>query len=138
MNDKTFVQNLYLLNLALLFTHEIDSAFWHEWDLFGLPGGIQLFLVLNLILLFVALVGFQQVLRNTRAGYVLSLVVAAGGIFAFGIHTFFLVIGRPEFNLPISIILIAMLLPVSLMQAYYTLRVLRTPGVQFTLGAKIV
>lgn len=28
-------KNLYLLNFALLFTHKIDSAYWHEWDFFG-------------------------------------------------------------------------------------------------------
>ena len=38
---------LYLLNAAVLITHEIDSAYWHEWDLFGIPGGIQFFLVLK-------------------------------------------------------------------------------------------
>ena len=47
--------NLYLLNFALLFSHEIDSAFWKEWDLFGIPGGIQVFLFLNFLLLLVAL-----------------------------------------------------------------------------------
>jgi hypothetical protein len=36
-----------LLNLALLITHEIDSAFWKEWNLFGLPGGVQEFLALK-------------------------------------------------------------------------------------------
>ncbi len=127
MQDKTLVQNLYLLNLTLLFTHELDSAFWHEWDLFGLPGGIQLFLALNLILLFVALLGLQQVNANTRSGYILSLVVSAGGIFAFCVHSYFLIAGNPTFTLPFSIILIVLLLPISLMQAFYTLRILRPP-----------
>lgn len=34
---------LYLLNAALLITHEIDSAYWHELEPFGIRGGIQLF-----------------------------------------------------------------------------------------------
>jgi len=51
--------SLYILNFALLFTHEIDSAFWQEWKLFGIPGGIQVFLVLNFLLLLVALWGFR-------------------------------------------------------------------------------
>jgi hypothetical protein len=36
----------YLTNATLLCVHEIDSAYWHEWSLFGIPGGIQLFLTL--------------------------------------------------------------------------------------------
>ncbi len=40
-NNKSVRINLYLLNFALLFTHKIDSAFWKEWELFGIPGGIR-------------------------------------------------------------------------------------------------
>jgi hypothetical protein len=43
MNKADWNVNLYLLNAALLFTHEIDSAFWKEWDLIGIPGGIKFF-----------------------------------------------------------------------------------------------
>ena len=32
---------LYLVNASLLVTHEIDSAYWNEWELLHLPGGIQ-------------------------------------------------------------------------------------------------
>lgn len=77
---------LYLLNFALLFTHEIDSAFWKEWELFGIPGGIQVFLVLNFILLLVALIGFRQVLLGEKYRNAFSLLLAASGIFAFSIH----------------------------------------------------
>lgn len=51
---------IYIANLALLATHEVDSAFWHEWRLFGLRGGVQLFLVLNLVLFLIALVGYAS------------------------------------------------------------------------------
>lgn len=44
MHKTNWNTNLYLLNFALLFTHEIDSAYWKEWDLFGIPGGIKSFL----------------------------------------------------------------------------------------------
>jgi hypothetical protein len=39
--------NLYMINCGLLFAHEIDSAFWQEWVLFGIPGGIQVFVVVS-------------------------------------------------------------------------------------------
>jgi len=32
---------LYLSNSILLINHEIDSAYWKEWELFKLPGGLS-------------------------------------------------------------------------------------------------
>ena len=42
---------LYLVNAVLLINHEIDSAYWKEWQLFRLPGGIEGFLLLQFPLL---------------------------------------------------------------------------------------
>jgi hypothetical protein len=36
---------LYLVNAVLLINHEIDSAYWKEWELFKLPGSISGFLI---------------------------------------------------------------------------------------------
>jgi uncharacterized protein DUF6713 len=38
-------QTLFLLNSTVLLTHQIDAAYWHEWNLFLLPGGNQLNLI---------------------------------------------------------------------------------------------
>ena len=76
MNKDNPHVSLYLLNTALLSTHEIDSAFWKEWELFGLPGGIQVFLVLNLLLLLAVLYGFGQLLRGARSGQMFALLLA--------------------------------------------------------------
>jgi len=62
------IENLYLLNLSLLITHEIDSAFWKEWELFRLPGGIQLFLLLNFVLVILYLLGHQRVIQRQAMG----------------------------------------------------------------------
>jgi hypothetical protein len=67
---------LYLLNAAVLFTHEIDSAYWHEWELFGLPGGIQVFLCVNLLLIIVILYGHQALAVGRVSG--LCSLVGAG------------------------------------------------------------
>ncbi len=117
--------NLYLLNFALLFTHEIDSAYWKEWDLFGIPGGIQVFLILNFVLLVVALLGLKELLYGKNDGYLFSLLVAAAGVFAFCIHTYFILTGHPEFQLPASLIVLASIMVVSLAQGYVTVRELR-------------
>ena len=122
MSRESRSANLYLLNFALLFSHEIDSAFWKEWDLFGIPGGIQVFLLLNFLLLLAALWGFRQVLQGARGGRWFSLLLAVAGIFAFSIHTYFILAGRPEFTLPASLALLGLILIVSLVQLLSTLK----------------
>lgn len=116
---------LYLLNAALLISHEIDSAYWEEWSLFGIPGGIQVFVVLNFLLVVAVLLGYRALLGRKLAGLIMALVLAGAGIFAFTIHTVFLLRGHPEFSLPVSLALLALILLVSLSQAavaIYTLR----------------
>jgi hypothetical protein len=120
---------LYLLNFALLFTHQVDAAYWHEWELFGLSGdGIQAFLVVNFVLLVVALYGFKQVVQDTRAGPWFSLVLAAAGAFTFALHGYFLLTGHPEFRLPASLAVLALTLAVSLAQAWLAVAALRRAG----------
>ena len=117
--------SLYMFNFTLIFTHEIDSAYWEEWNLFGIPGGIQVFLVLNFLLLLAALLGFGRLLLGKRDGYVFSLLIGAGGLFAFGIHGYFLLAGRPEFRLPLSLAILAVILLVSVLQIWKTLQEMR-------------
>jgi hypothetical protein len=99
MQSTPLLRLLYLLNAAVLITHEIDSAYWHEWELFGIPGGIQVFLVINLVLVIVILYGHQALVLGRASGFVLSWVLVAGGIFAFSIHSIFLLQGSEAFQL---------------------------------------
>jgi uncharacterized protein DUF6713 len=122
MNKQALSVNLYLVNAALLFTHEIDSAFWKEWELFGIPGGIQLFLLLNFLLLLGAFVGFKQLIQGTGSGYAFALLLAGSGVFAFTIHSYFILTGHSEFTLPASLTLLALILIVSLAQGFWTLK----------------
>ena len=119
MNDTLFW--LYLLNLSLLILHEMDSAYWKEWDLFGLGGGEGGFLLIHLPLWLAALYGAVQVWESTLVGLVFSLVVSLAGIAAFAIHTYFLRRGRPEFNVPISKLILWTLLLFCLPQAAITI-----------------
>lgn len=108
---------LYLLNAAMLITHEIDAAYWHEWALFGIPGGIQTFLILNLLLVIVILYGHQALALGRFSGFVLSWLLVAGSLFAVGIHTYFLLQGSNAFKLPASLTLLVAALVLSLAQA---------------------
>ena len=103
--DKLFTK-IYLINLALLITHEIDSAFWHEWELFHLPGGIQLFLLINLALIFLFLVGAELVIKREKAGKIFSYLLAIIGILTFFIHLYFILNGNTRFLLPFSILIL--------------------------------
>lgn len=93
---------LYLVNAVFLINHEIDSGYHKEWELIGMPGGITLFLALHFGLLFVFLWGIVLVYMERTSGLVLSLILAATGIFALAIHTYFIRKGKPGFTAPIS------------------------------------
>ena len=112
---------LYIATAVLLINHEIDSAYWREWRLFNLPGGITFFLVLHFPLLFAILYGLVEVFKHTTAGLVFSVIFSAGGLFAFGIHTYFIRKGREEFRLPVSIFILVAVLLVSLVQLGVTI-----------------
>ena len=84
--------------------------------------------MLNFLLLLVAFWGFRQLLQSTKSGYVFSLALAAAGVFAFSIHSYFILTGHPEFTLPVSLALLVLILIVSLIQGFLTLRRLHAPS----------
>jgi hypothetical protein len=108
---------VYLINATLLINHEIDSAYWHEWELFKLPGGIVGFLLVHFPLLLLVLYGLVLVSQGTLAGLIISLILSLSGLFAFSIHTYFIRRGREEFNTPMSLFILRATLVVSLVQA---------------------
>jgi hypothetical protein len=125
IRSRKTAAKLYLINLALLATHEIDSAFWHEWKLFGLPGGIDLFLILNFALLLLFLYGFEKVVEWKKGAPAFSYFLAASGIFAFGIHSYFILNGNPEFTSVISYGILLLTLLVSISQLVVTILVMK-------------
>lgn len=120
---------LYLINAILLVTHEIDSAYWHEWELLGLPGDISGFLLLHLPLLFLLFYGLILVYEQTHSGLIFSLLLSLAGIFAFVVHVYFLSLGRSEFNLPISLAILITAFIVSLIQSGLTIQALKNTNV---------
>jgi hypothetical protein len=112
---------LFLVNAAFLITHEIDSAYWKEWDFFKLPGGSTSFMLLHLPLIFLILWGSVLVNQQSIAGLVLSLLLSLAGIFAFTIHAVFIKKGRNEFKVPISMFILTGTLLLSLAQAGCTI-----------------
>lgn len=107
---------LYLANATILVTHQIDASFWHEWELFGIPGGSQVNLVLNIPLIALVLYGLAALAQGRPAGRFLYLLLAATGLFTAGIHSYFLLHGSADFRLPVSLALLAATLLLSLAQ----------------------
>ncbi len=120
--------NLYMVNAALLIVHEMDSAFWKEWELFGMPGGIQVFLILNLLLVLLVLCGLKELAQGSRYGPLYSLWLAGAGLLTILIHGYFLLKGRPEFVLPVSLGVLSLIFVVSSVQGIWALRAIRASG----------
>ena len=116
------LKRLYLINAALLSTHEVDSAYWKEWDLFHLPGGLPGFLLLHIPLFLLVLWGFDEIVCGRRRGLWFSLILAGSGIFALTVHGLLLLRGGTEFRTPASILLLISVGAVSLAQFVATVR----------------
>lgn len=112
---------VYLINSVFIINHEIDSAFWQEWKLFKLDSlGIKGFLIIHFPLLFAVLLGLLLIDRGLVAGYIISLLVASSGIFAFLFHFYHLRKGRHEFNNWLSKLILILIFPLSLLQVVLT------------------
>jgi hypothetical protein len=114
---------LYLINAILLINHEIDSAYWQEWRLFKMRGGVSLFLLLHFPMLFLILYGLVAVWQNTAAGIYFSILLSMAGLGAFCIHMFFIKRGRDEFKTPVSVGILTASLIVSLAQMVVSLMI---------------
>jgi hypothetical protein len=122
VNDAATLEGLYALNATLLLGHEIDSAYWREWELFHLPGGIQLFVFLHLLLLPLVLYGYREVCRRGARARVASLLLASIGMGAALLHAAFLLSGDARFTLLMSVLLLKAIFVVSLLQLIIALR----------------
>ena len=112
---------LYMVNAVLLILHEIDSAYWKEWELFKMRGGITGFLIMHIPMLFAIIFGLTAIEKWPVVGIVFSFILSAGGLFAFTIHTIFIKKGREEFTTKISITILVATLLVSITQVTVTI-----------------
>lgn len=111
-----------ILNLALAFTHQADAAYWHEWEMFGLPGGVQLFGLLNASLFTILLLLLSNLLQDRPSAFKSSLAIAAVCGLILPIHAGFFLAGYTQFNLPFSITLIVSTFALSVVQVILTFK----------------
>jgi hypothetical protein len=97
----------YTATLLSLVVHQIDAAYWHEWDMFRVPGGIQGFLIFNAVAVGLLLHGYRQVVLRTSHATRYALLCGGIGVLTALLHAGFAASGHQEFNLPLSIATIA-------------------------------
>ena len=89
MKNKNTLLYLYIIVFTLLIVHEIDSAYWKEWEMFNLPGGIQLFNIIHIVLIPPLLLGYGELIKGTRKGIIFSAINGLLGLLTFVIHSIF-------------------------------------------------
>lgn len=104
--ERSRLHSLFLANATVLITHQIDAAFWHEWDLFFIPGGNQFNLLLNLPIIAAVLYSHSRIVADIRSGLAFYKLLAGLGFLTVGIHAFFLLRGSDSFNQPVSLALL--------------------------------
>ncbi len=101
---------LYLFLLVTLIVHEMDSVYWKEWELFGMKGGLEGFLIMHFPLFGLFLYGLVLLHDQSRAGLISALIMGVLGMVGFGIHTYFIRTGHPEFTTPLSRVILWIML----------------------------
>ena len=104
------MERSYFSTMLFLLLHQIDAAYWREWEMFHLPGGIQGFLLFNGLAVPVLLVGYKHVLLRTQRALIYARVCAGLGILTFLIHGGFALADSQPFHLPLSIAIIILCL----------------------------
>jgi hypothetical protein len=102
MNALTIV---FIINATLLILHEIESAYWKEWEILKLPGHITGFILIHIPILLLMLYGLIEIEKQSPSGNIFSLVFGIGGLLPFVVHSL-LAKKEDRFNLVISKILI--------------------------------
>jgi hypothetical protein len=104
------MERSYFLTTLFLVLHQIDAAFWREWEMLYVPGGIQGFLLFNAVAVPFLLIGYRHVLLGTSSAFLYAKICAVLGVLTFVIHTGFAIAGSHLFHLPLSITVIVLCL----------------------------
>ena len=86
----------YVLQLALLATHQADAAYQHEWRVLGVPGDVEGFLVFNVIAVGALTWGAVQVGRTGSRAW--AGACAATGVITGLVHGVLWLQGGVEFT----------------------------------------
>jgi len=114
------MERSYLMTMTALIIHQIDAAYWKEWEMFFIPRGIQGFLVFNIIVVPIILWGYRHVVLSTDKAIIYSVICIMLGLLTFCIHSVFFIVGFEQFNLPLSLLVLLICLFSSIYQLAQT------------------
>ena len=92
---------LYIAIATLLMLHEIESAYWREWEVLKLPGRITGFVMMHVPILVLLFAGMGALAAMTPFGLWCALVSGTAGIVPLLIHRFIVRVAN-RFNLRLS------------------------------------
>ncbi len=104
------MERSYLITMCLLIMHQIDAAYWQEWTMFNLPGGIQVYLLFNIIIIPIILIGYKSVIIKDHRANMYCYLCAGLGLVTFIIHSVLFILQYKQFDLPLSKVIIALCL----------------------------
>ena len=83
----------YTATLLSLIVHQIDAAYWHEWEMFHVPGGIQGFLLFIVLAAGLLLHGYRQVALAAPQARRYALLCGGIGVLTAPLHAGFAAAG---------------------------------------------
>ncbi len=104
------MERSYLITMCLLIMHQIYAAYWLEWTMFNLPGGIQVYLLFNIIIIPIVLIGYKSVVIKDHRANMYCYLCAGLGLVTFIIHSVLFILEYKQFDLPLSILIIIIIL----------------------------
>jgi hypothetical protein len=107
---------LYVANLSLLATHQADAAYWREWDVFGVPGGLPFFLFFTVGAVALLGTGLARIAEGAPSARGFVILCAGVGLFTCALHAVFLGLDRTAFWTPASLGLLLAILLTSIAQ----------------------
>mgnify|MGYP000612995391 CR=1 FL=1 len=116
------LNSLLILALVLIIGHQIDAAWWEEWEMFRLPGGIQLNVLMNLLIFWPLLWIFMVVVQRRPGAWRWALALAGACALILPIHAGFALAGFGQFHLPVSMAVIALSFLTAIALAVVSLR----------------
>lgn len=105
---------VYVLQLALLATHQADAAYQHEWRPLGVPGGVEGFLVFNVVAVAALTWGAVQVGRHGSRAWATACAVT--GVITGLVHGVLWLRGGAEFTGAASRLVLGAIVLVAVLQ----------------------
>jgi hypothetical protein len=133
---ETLLYFIFLANTIIFLIHEMDGAYWKEWNMFSITEstmpeekGLTIYLLVHIPIILLLFAGLHYI--QSIAGLVISFVLSLYLIFHFTVHMLAKKQGRGGFEFPVSTVLFFLLFFVSFAQLAVTTYILIARYIRF-------